>query len=112
MIIDKYNDPTDFEEMKYRQNLDLTNIDDIKELFDRLEDKRIPDRIGSDIPKRFTNSMNKNSNAINKYISLHDDVKLIDDAKLCLLARETIVATSITKADGLILETKTTVLNS
>ncbi len=87
MIIDKYNDPTDFEEMKYRQNLDLTNIDDIKELFDRLEDKRIPDRIGLDIPKRFTNSMNKNSNAINKYISLPDDVKLIDDAKLCLLAR-------------------------
>ena len=92
LIIDKYNDPADFAEMERRQieegidSLDLTGINDINELFDKLEYERVPERVGSDIPRHFTNSMNKKGNPSRKYITLPDDTKLLDDTRLRELA--------------------------
>lgn len=92
LIIDKYNDPADFAEMERRQieegidSLDLTGVKDINELFDKLEYVRTPERVGSDIPRHFTNSTNKKGNPSRKYITLPDDTKLLDDTHLRELA--------------------------
>ena len=92
LIIDKYNDPADLVEMERRQieegidSLDLTGINDINELFDKLEYVRTPERVGSSIPRHFTNSTNKKGNPSRKYITLPDDTKLLDDTRLRELA--------------------------
>lgn len=92
LIIDKYNDPADLAEMERRQieegidSLDLTGINDINELFDKLEYVRTPERVGADIPRHFTNSVNKKGNSSRKYITLPDDTKLLDDTRLRELA--------------------------
>lgn len=65
--------------------VDLRGIENIKDLFSRIKNMTMPERIGADIKNHFTNTVNKKS-INNSYMALVDDVKLMNDDRLYAIA--------------------------
>ena len=87
MVIDKYLTDEDMKQAQGGNEVDLRGIENIKDLFSRIKNMTMPERIGADIKNHFTNTVNKKS-INNSYMALVDDVKLMNDDGLYKLARE------------------------
>lgn len=90
LIIDKYTDEGDRAKAtaEAKGAIDLTGVTDINELFDKLENRTFPERVGANIPRHFTNTTNNNPNAAYKYQALPDNVELTKNKRLQEIARE------------------------
>jgi hypothetical protein len=85
LVIDKYLTDEDMKQAQGGNEVDLRGIENIKDLFSRIKNMTMPERIGADIKNHFTNTVNKKS--INSsYMALVDDVKLMNDDRLYALA--------------------------
>ena len=90
LIIDKYTDEGDRAKAtaEAKGAIDLTGVTDINELFDKLENRTFPERVGANIPRHFTNTTNNNPKATFKYQTLPDSVELTENERLQEIARE------------------------
>ena len=87
LVIDKYLTDEDMKQAQGGNEVDLRGIENIKDLFSRIKNMTMPERIGADIKNYFTNTVNKKS-IYSSYMALVDDVKLMNDDRLYALALE------------------------
>lgn len=85
LVIDKYLTDEDMKQALGGNEVDLRGIENIKDLFSRIKNMTMPERIGADIKNHFTNTVNKKS-INNSYMALVDDVKLMNDDRLYAIA--------------------------
>lgn len=85
LVIDKYLTDEDMKQAQGGNEVDLRGIENIKDLFSRIKNMTMPERIGADIKNHFTNTVNKKS-INNSYMALVDDVKLMNDDRLYAIA--------------------------
>ena len=85
LVIDKYLTDEDMKQAQGGNEVDLRGIENIKDLFSRIKNMTMPERIGADIKNHFTNTVNKKS-INNSYKALVDDVKLMNDNRLYAIA--------------------------
>lgn len=85
LVIDKYLTDEDMKQAQGGNEVDLRGIENIKDLFSRIKNMTMPERIGANIKNHFTNTVNKKS-INNSYMALVDDVKLMNDDRLYAIA--------------------------
>ena len=85
LVIDKYLNDEDMKQAQGGNEVDLRSIENIKDLFSRIKNMTMPERIGADIKNHFTNTVNPKS-IYSSYMALVDDVKLMNDDRLYALA--------------------------
>ena len=88
IVIDKYSDEADRAKAnaEAKGTIDFTAINDINKLFDRMENMTFPERVGADIPRHFTTTVNKAGGEVLTQVAMPDNLELLKDDRLRQMA--------------------------